>query len=86
MKNLLFEADPYINSEFDPWRETSVSADLIRPGGPMASTVEAPVLLIPGGVHCADMFPTDGEYNTGLQAVIDQAVAQMKTWVTEYYI
>ena len=75
----------YFYREFDPWRETSVSA-AYRPGGPMASTFEAPVLMIPGGVHCSDLISSDARYNAGLQAIIDLAVAQIKTWVAEYYL
>ena len=51
----------------------------------MESTPEAPVLIVPQGVHASDLIAANGAYNEGLQNVIDQAVAQMTTWVAEYY-
>ncbi|KAF8207136.1 serine carboxypeptidase S28-domain-containing protein [Mycena galopus ATCC 62051] len=45
----------FVNGEFDPWRSGSVSSYL--PGAPHPkSTVQQPILLIEGGVHCWDMI------------------------------
>lgn len=73
-----------VYSEFDPWRETGVSATG-RPGGPMKSTPETPVLVIPGGFHTSDLRVSNGQANEGVMDVIDAQVAQIKAWVDEYY-
>lgn len=70
--------------EFDPWRESGVSATG-RPGGPMESTPDTPVLVIPGGFHTSDLRLSNGEANEGVMKVIQAQVAQIKTWVEEYY-
>lgn len=72
------------NSEFDPWRETGVSATG-RPGGPMKSTPETPILIVPGGFHTSDLRVSNGHANPGVMEVINAEVAQIKTWVEEYY-
>ena len=73
-----------VNSQFDPWRESGVSSS-VRPGGPLRSTHSAPVQVIPGGFHCSDLQLKNGAVNKGVQKVIDREVAQIKTWVKEYY-
>ncbi|KAF2089831.1 serine-type peptidase [Saccharata proteae CBS 121410] len=73
----------WTNGEFDPWRDSTVSSDY-RPQGPLASTVEAPVQVIPAGIHCSDLLAENGEVNEGVQAVIDNEVAQIKAWVEEW--
>ncbi|GAB7359605.1 hypothetical protein MBLNU230_g6789t1 [Neophaeotheca triangularis] len=73
----------YTNGEFDPWREASVSADL-RPGGPLQSTEQVPVNIVPGGYHVSDFITRNGEVNAGVQAAIDREVAQLKAWVGEW--
>ena len=70
--------------QFDPWREAGVSSEY-RPGGPLASRPSAPVNIIPGGFHCSDLILKNGKVNAGAQEVIDTEVAQIKTWVAEYY-
>lgn len=56
-----------------------------RPDGPLVSTAEAPVQVIPGGFHCSDLIIENGVYNAGVQQVIDNEVAQIKTWVEDFY-
>lgn len=74
----------WTNGEFDPWKDSTVSSDY-KPGGPFEGTPEAPVQVIPGGFHCSDMIAKNGVVNAGVQEVIDNEVAQIKTWVDEYY-
>jgi hypothetical protein len=40
------------NGEFDPWRTSGVSSQF-RPGGPLPSTEQHPLQIIPGGFHIA---------------------------------
>ncbi|KAJ9157854.1 putative Serine peptidase [Pleurostoma richardsiae] len=74
----------WTNGEFDPWREGTVSSDF-RPGGPFIGTPEAPVQVIPGGIHCFDLIMANGAANSGVQAVIDNEIAIVKGWVEEFY-
>jgi len=76
----------YINGEFDPWRDTTVSS-LDRPGGPLVSTPDVPVLLIPDGVHCSDLASlkyTTGPAYAGLRAVQEQELSQLQEWVSQF--
>ncbi|KAF7169373.1 hypothetical protein CNMCM6106_004298 [Aspergillus hiratsukae] len=73
----------WTNGQFDPWRDSGVSSNF-RPGGPLQSTAEAPVQVIPGGFHCSDLILRNGAVNAGVQKVIDNEVAQIKAWVKEY--
>jgi hypothetical protein len=43
------------------------------------------VNVIPGGFHCSDLIVENGAVNEGVQKVIDAELAQIKTWVAEYY-
>lgn len=52
--------------------------------GPLQSTSQAPVIIVPGGFHTSDLITQNGEVNAGAKAAIDAAVAQMKTWVAEF--
>ena len=76
--------DTELFSEFDPWRTSGVSSQF-RPGGGLESTPEHPLQIIPGGFHCSDLIVKNGQVNAGVQTVIDNEVAQIKTWVAEYY-
>jgi phosphoribosylformylglycinamidine (FGAM) synthase-like amidotransferase family enzyme len=60
-----------------------VSSD-IRPGGPLQSTEQTPVLIVPGGFHVSDMVTQNGAVNDAVQAVIDQEVKQLVEWVGEW--
>jgi hypothetical protein len=73
----------YTNGDYDPWRDLSVSSD-IRPGGPLQSTEQTPVLIVPGGFHVSDMVTQNGVVNDAVQAVIDQEVKQLVEWVGEW--
>jgi hypothetical protein len=60
-----------------------VSSDF-RPGGPLPSTPQHPLQIIPGGFHCSDLRLKNGAFNAGVQQVIDNEVAQIVAWVAEY--
>lgn len=51
----------------------------------MRSTAQAPVQVIPSGIHCSDLLLENGTVNEGVQTVINNEVAQIKAWVEEYY-
>jgi hypothetical protein len=72
----------FSNGEFDPWRSASVSS-AFRPGGPLVSTPEIPVFVIPGAVHVQDFYTS--ELTPAIIAVRIQEVAQIKTWVSQFY-
>ncbi|OJD29219.1 serine peptidase [Diplodia corticola] len=74
----------WVNGEFDPWRDATVSSDF-RPGGPLQSTEAAPVFVIPDGIHCSDLLTSNAEANEGVREVVDAVVAQVVAWVGEYY-
>ncbi|KAH8896497.1 serine carboxypeptidase S28 [Thozetella sp. PMI_491] len=74
----------WVNGEFDPWRSASVSSEL-RPGGPLTSTAQAPIFLIPGGRHCNDLAVKNGDSNPEVKKIQAALQAQMKTWVSEFY-
>jgi hypothetical protein len=73
----------WTNGQFDPWRDSGVSSDF-RPGGPLPSTPQHPLQIIPGGFHCSDLRLKNGVFNAGVQQVIDNEVAQIVAWVAEY--
>jgi len=73
----------FVNGEFDPWRDATVSSDF-RPGGPLASTAENPIFIIPRGIHCSDLVTANGAANAGVQAVIDAEVAQVTQWFQQW--
>ncbi|EGP89515.1 serine carboxypeptidase [Zymoseptoria tritici IPO323] len=74
----------YVNGGYDPWRESGVSSSDLRPGGPLQSTNEVPVLVVPGGFHTSDLITMNGAVNAGAKEVIDCVVAQLKEWVGEW--
>ncbi|KAJ6436345.1 putative extracellular serine carboxypeptidase [Purpureocillium lavendulum] len=73
----------WVNGEYDPWRPATVSSTS-RPGGPLKSTKEAPVWVIPKAAHCND-YRTANRVNEGAREAIDGVVKQMKEWVAEFY-
>ena len=73
----------WVNGDYDPWREAGVSSEF-RPGGPLQSRPEAPVVIVPGGFHTSDLVTRNGLVNSGAQSAIDTVVAQLKTWVAEF--
>ncbi|KAI9927094.1 hypothetical protein MW887_003477 [Aspergillus wentii] len=74
----------WTNGQYDPWRDSGVSS-AFRPGGPLVSTPNEPVQIIPGGFHCSDLYIKDATANAGVKKVVDTEVAQIKAWVDEYY-
>ncbi|KAI5209493.1 serine carboxypeptidase [Aureobasidium subglaciale] len=73
----------YVNGDYDPWREASVSSDF-RPEGKLQSTAKNPVVIVPGGFHTSDLVTQNAKSNAGAKAAIDQAVGIMKEWVSEF--
>lgn len=74
----------FTNGEFDPWKDATVSSEF-KPGGPYNGTEDAPVQVIPGGIHCSDLIAENGADNAGAQGVIDNEVAIIAGWVEDYY-
>lgn len=74
----------WTNGQYDPWKDATVSSDY-KPGGPFNGTVEAPVQVIPAGIHCSDLIAENGAVNEGVKEVQDNEVAQIKAWVEEFY-
>jgi hypothetical protein len=68
----------------DLWRVESVSSPL-RPGGPLNSTDQVPVLLIPGGFHASDLLALTGDVNPEVEAVQEQEIAIIARWVAQFY-
>jgi hypothetical protein len=74
----------YTNGQLDPWRDSTVSSDF-RPGGPLRSTEQLPVRMVAGGVHCSDLYGQNWAVNDGVKAIAYAEVAQMASWVSEFY-
>ncbi|KAJ4411335.1 hypothetical protein N0V82_009024 [Gnomoniopsis sp. IMI 355080] len=74
----------FVNGELDPWRSGGVSSPQ-RPGGPLASTADMPVILVPGAHHNADLATAAGTANADVKAAQTNATAQIKQWVAEFY-
>lgn len=74
----------YVNGEYDPWlMETVSSPD--RPGGPLKSTPEVPVFVVPKAAHCPDLVMQNVHANKPLGEMFDQITTILKTWVGEFY-
>ena len=73
----------WTNGEFDPWRSAGVSSE-IRPAGPLQSTPAVPVNIVPGGVHCWDLWWSDPA-PAYLKEVVDTELATVAGWVAEFY-
>jgi hypothetical protein len=74
----------YVNGEFDPWREASVSSEF-RPGGPLQSSAKNPVIVVPGGFHTSDLLiGPSGDANAGVKAAIEEGLCIMREWVAEF--
>ncbi|KAL8296593.1 hypothetical protein RB597_005939 [Gaeumannomyces tritici] len=75
----------YANGQYDTWREVTVSSS-VRPGGPMQSKPNGTqVRVLPGGVHCSDLYGPNWAANEGARKIADEQVAQMAEWVGEFY-
>ncbi|PYH99305.1 endoprotease endo-Pro [Aspergillus ellipticus CBS 707.79] len=74
----------WTNGQYDPWRDATVSSTF-RPTGPLVSTPQEPVQVIPGAFHCSDLYMADYYANAGVRRVVDNEVRQIKAWVAEWY-
>ncbi|KAK3384098.1 serine-type peptidase-like protein [Lasiosphaeria ovina] len=74
----------YANGGLDPWRDSTVSS-IFRPGGPLKSTEKLPVRVIAGGMHCSDLYGPNWSVNPGVQQIVNDEVANIKTWIAEFY-
>ncbi|CAK7227153.1 hypothetical protein SCUCBS95973_006446 [Sporothrix curviconia] len=74
----------WANGQYDPWRDVTVSSDF-RPGGPLVSTADVPVNVIPGGIHCSDLIYKNALANAGVMAVVQDEIATIKGWVEDFY-
>ena len=74
----------YANGQLDPWRDSTVSSKF-RPGGPLESTSELPVFLIPGGTHCSDFYGQNWDVNPELKEIVDSEISTLKTWLGEFH-
>lgn len=57
----------------------------LRPGGPLESTPEAPVILIEGARHCYDLREENADANGAVREARSKVVAQIKEWTAEFY-
>ena len=73
----------YANGGYDPWREATVSSEL-RPDGPLQSTPQVPVNIVPGGFHTSDFVTKNSDVNAGCRAVRDAEVDTLAAWVAEF--
>ncbi len=48
----------YVNGQYDPWRDSTVSS-INRPGGPLQSTSEVPVYVVPGRLPLLGLLPAE---------------------------
>ncbi|KAJ2891203.1 putative serine peptidase [Zalerion maritima] len=72
------------NGEIDPWRAASMSSSL-RPGGPVESRPEAPVILIEGARHCYDFRGANADANEAVREARSQVISTIKGWTAEFY-
>ncbi|KAK1771687.1 serine carboxypeptidase S28-domain-containing protein [Phialemonium atrogriseum] len=72
----------FVNGEFDPWIEATVSARR-RPGGPRNSTGDgdAPVLVIRNGMHAPELVINDVPEEL---SVLPDQIAVMERWLGEW--
>jgi hypothetical protein len=74
----------WINGQYDPWKDATVSSDY-RPNGPLVSTSQAPVSVIPGGIHCSDLIYSSGTSTTAAKTIVSNEIATIKGWVQDFY-
>lgn len=68
--------------QFDPWRSAGVSSEF-RPSGPVPSTSEMPIILIPGAVHTQDLYMAS--ITSYILHAQSQEVAQIVNWIKDFY-
>lgn len=56
-----------------------------RPGGPLPSTPQHPVHVVPGAAHCGDLLVRNANANEGVKKVFDAEVANIVQWAKEFY-
>lgn len=74
----------HANGELDPWRDATLSS-IYRPGGPVESTPELPIRVIPGGLHCSDFYKQNWDVNEEVKQIAYDEAAELKKWVQEFY-
>jgi hypothetical protein len=74
----------WATGELDPWKPSTVSSEY-RPGGPLQSTVEAPVRIMPKATHCNDLILRNAEVNPEVMKVYQAEVQNAKEWVADFY-
>jgi hypothetical protein len=57
----------------------------LRPGGLLENRPGAPVFLVPGARHCNDLILKNGDANPDMKQAIYGEVAQIKSWIAEFY-
>ncbi|KAB5523874.1 serine carboxypeptidase S28-domain-containing protein [Coniochaeta sp. 2T2.1] len=78
--NASFERVMFLQGEYDPWIEATVSSTH-RPGGPLKSSDETPVFVVRNGNHVPDLVLDDiPEENS----VLELELATMKRWLDEW--
>lgn len=56
----------------------------IRPSGPLQSTPEVPVFVIPDAIHCNDLSVKNAESNAAIGSAQTEMIVIMKKWVAEF--
>ncbi|VUC33014.1 unnamed protein product [Clonostachys rosea] len=72
------------NGQFDPWRDATLSS-VDRPGGPMQSTPEHPIRVIPGAMHCSEYYKNNWDVNEETKNIAYEEVETLKQWIDEFY-
>lgn len=74
----------YVNGEYDPWLMETVSSPS-RPRGPLKSTPEVPVFVVPKAAHCPDMVMRNVNSNKELAEIYAQTHKIMTGWISDFY-
>ncbi|OAA70775.1 Peptidase S28 [Akanthomyces lecanii RCEF 1005] len=74
----------YVNGEYDPWLPETVSSTF-RPGGPLKSTPEVPVFVVPKAAHCPDLVMDNTLSNEPLHEITQNVLKIISTWVADFY-
>ncbi|KAJ6781767.1 hypothetical protein PWT90_08825 [Aphanocladium album] len=74
----------YVNGEHDPWLPETVSSTF-RPGGPLKSTPEVPVFVVPKAAHCPDLVMENTLANEELHEITQNVIAIISNWVKDFY-
>ncbi|KAM3497017.1 hypothetical protein MY10362_009614 [Beauveria mimosiformis] len=74
----------HVNGEYDPWLHETVSS-AFRPGGPLKSTPEVPVFVVPRAAHCPDFIMRNTLANEQLHEITQNVIRIISAWVNEFY-